>query len=146
MKEQIKQKAKDIMKADYTTILIASVIWSLVNEFASYINDIYSVSIVSGIITTTATACFAQFYFRAFNRGKGQLKDIFSPFTDKANLPKFLIILVFMCLIDTGVAKLTLLLDVIPIAGLAFSMVLVFFVTLCCVLYGFFSLQTLSAL
>lgn len=129
MNNQIKQKAKDILKTDYTTILIASIVLSLLNEFASYINNIHSASIVSGIITTTTAACFAQFYFKAFNRGKGQLKDIFLPLTEKANLPKFLIIIVIMCLIDIGVAKLTLMLDVIPIAGVAISLVLVFFVT-----------------
>lgn len=129
MNKQIKQQAKDILKADYITILIASTILTAINALASYINTNFSASIVSGLLTTAATACFALFYFKAFNRGKGQLSDIFSPLTDKTNLPKFLIIFVIMYLIDTAIAKLTLMLDAIPIAGVAISLVLVFFVT-----------------
>lgn len=129
MNEQIKQTTKDILKADYITLLIASALFSAISRFAGYINTNFSASIVSGVITTAATACFACFYLNAFKRGKGQLNDIFSMFTDKANLPKFLVILVIMCLVDIGIAKLTLMLDIIPVIGISISLVLVFFVT-----------------
>ena len=118
MDKQIKQRAKDIVQSDLPTMLIATSIFTLVSYGASCITGNIVASIVSAFITAVVTACSACFYFRAYNRGHGDVKDIYRILTDKDNIAKIASIMLTMWIIHTLLGVAALFAAVIPLVGL----------------------------
>lgn len=117
MTVNIKQRAKDIVKNDINTMLIGTGIFALISILASAIGSGIIASVVSSLITSVAAACSAQFYFRAYNRGQGDLTDTYSMLTDSAHMSKTISIILAMWLINTLIGIASVPLALIPIVG-----------------------------
>ncbi len=125
MTANIKQRAKDIVAADIKTMLIGTGIFTVVSLLASTMGDGIIASALSSLITSVAAACSAQFYFRAYNRGKGELSDTYSMLTDSVHMSKILTIILAMWVINTIVTIASTFLAFIPVIGVIALLVIV---------------------
>lgn len=117
MNAQIKQRAKDIMKADMTNMLIGAAIFAAVSLVSSALTGGLVGNAVAGLINAVAGACAARFYFRAYNRGKADVNDIFALLKDSANLSKVLTIMVAIWLVNIIIEIICGILVFIPLLG-----------------------------
>ncbi len=125
MTAQIKQRAKDIMKADTTNMLIGAGIFAVVSLLASAISGGLIGDILSGLITTVAAACSARFYFRAYNRGKADINDTFVLLQDSTHMTKIITIMLAMWVINTIVGIAGTVLMFIPLIGIFAFLIIV---------------------
>ena len=129
MYTNIKQRSKDIMKADMATMLIGTGIFAAVNMLAAYLATGYIGSFLSGLLSTLSSACAACFYFRAYNRGKGDVYDTYALFTDSINLSKALTIMMAMWIINTLLTMAMTALAIIPLVGAIAAMIMAIIVS-----------------
>ena len=129
MYPNIKQRAKDIMKTDLVNMLIGSGIFAVVNMLAAILNTNYLGSVISGLLTTLASACAACFYFRAYNRGRGDVYDTYALFTDSVHFSKATALMFAMWIVNTLISMLTTVLAVIPLVGVIASLIITIVVT-----------------
>ena len=125
----IKQRAKDIMKADLTNMLIGAAVFSVVSIVSSYIDGGVIGSVVSGLISTLASACSACFYFRAFNRGKADIYDTYAILTDSVHFSKVLTLGLAMWVINTLIGIVSAVFAIIPFIGVIIVLIGVLLVT-----------------
>lgn len=125
MTADIKQRAKDIVTSDIKTMLIGTGIFTIISRLSSTMGDSIISSAISALITSVAAACSARFYFRAYNRGKGDLQDIYSMLTDSAHLSKIMTIMLAMWVINTLVTIASTFLAFIPVIGVVALLVIV---------------------
>ena len=85
-------------------------------------------SIFAGFISALSSACAACFFFRAFNRGRGDVYDTYALLTDSRNLAKASTIMVALWIVETLTGLLANVLAVIPLLGTIAAMVIVIMV------------------
>ena len=128
MNINIKQRAKDIMKADMVTMLMGAGIFAIVNMLVTFLNTNQVGSIFAGFISAISSACAACFFFRAFNRGRGDVYDTYALLTDSVNLAKASTIMVAVWIVETLTGLLTNVLVMIPLLGTIAAMVIIIMV------------------
>ena len=131
MNINIKQRAKDIMKADMVTMLMGAGIFAIVNMLVTFLNTNQVGSIFAGFISAISSACAACFFFRAFNRGRGDVYDTYALLTDSVNLAKASTIMVAVWIVETLTGLLTNVLVMIPLLGTIAAMVIIIMVPVC---------------
>lgn len=118
MNKYIKQRAKEIVQNDMPTMLIGTGFFVLISYLTSYITGDIVANVIHGFVATLITACSACFYFRAYNRGHGDLKDIYFILTDKDNYAKIASLMLAMWVINTLVNIASGFAAFIPLIGL----------------------------
>lgn len=117
MTSAIKQRAKDIVKADMTNILVGAGIFTLVSLLRSAVSGGIVGDMLSGFISSVGGACSACFYFRAYNRGHSDINDTYALLTDSLHMRKIVSIVLAMWIINTLVGIASTVIAFIPLIG-----------------------------
>ena len=125
----IKPRAKEIMKADGLNLTIGAGIFVLIDVLAAQIGGGIISDALSGLITSVCAACSACFFFRAYNRGKADINDVYSLLTDSVHMPKMLTIILAMWLIHFILGICSTFMAFIPVLGLIAVLVITLIVS-----------------
>ena len=99
-RNEIRQKAAKIYKADFKNLLLAGLIYAALNILLATLGQNYLLSAIANLFARILRASTACFFFAAYRNRHSDFEDMYSLFTNPQDLNRVLSILFMMWVIN----------------------------------------------